>query len=341
MSEHKEKVTIYDISNLAGVSIATVSRVINGASNVSPKTRERILSVMQKLGYTPNAFARGLGLDSMQTIGLLCADSSDAYLAKAVYHIEEALRSNGYNSLLCCTGYDPAEHAKALSFLLSRKVDAAVLIGSNYLETGAHANSYIRDAAETIPVMLLNCEYDYKNVYSVFCDDFNATKDAAEFLINKNCKKLLYLYNSKSYSGIRKLEGFKSALFENGMECSKDLLHFCSGNRDDIRGFAEEIRILWDKGIRFDGVVTSEDYLAAGALKFALKNGIRVPEDLKITGYNNSTLSLVTQPELSSVDNKLEAMSLRLVNTLLGVLSGQEMPAKTQYSGILIERGTT
>ena len=79
--------TIYDISEKAGVSIATVSRVLNGNANVKPKTKKKVMDVIEEYGYTPNAFARGLGLNTMNTIGILCADSSDLYLAKAVYYI--------------------------------------------------------------------------------------------------------------------------------------------------------------------------------------------------------------------------------------------------------------
>ena len=95
---------IYDVSRRAGVSIATVSRVLNGNPNVSQKTRSRVLAVMDELGYTPNVFARGLGLGTMKTIGIMCSDSSDPYLANAIYYLERQLRSHGYDSILCCTG---------------------------------------------------------------------------------------------------------------------------------------------------------------------------------------------------------------------------------------------
>ena len=95
--------TIYDISKQAGVSIATVSRVLNGSANVKPKTKKKVMDIIEQSGYTPNAFARGLGLDTMNTIGILCADSSDLYIAKAIYYIERSLRACGYNSILCCT----------------------------------------------------------------------------------------------------------------------------------------------------------------------------------------------------------------------------------------------
>ena len=85
---------IYDVSERANVSIATVSRVINGNPNVSEKTRNRVLAVMEELGYTPNVFARSLGLGTMRTIGIMCADSSDPWLAGAIYYLEQELRRN-------------------------------------------------------------------------------------------------------------------------------------------------------------------------------------------------------------------------------------------------------
>ena len=88
---------IYDVSERAGVSIATVSRVLNGNSNVSEKTRQKVLTVIKEIGYTPNIFARGLGLNTMQTIGIMCSDSSDIFLSNAVYFLEQNLRKNGYH----------------------------------------------------------------------------------------------------------------------------------------------------------------------------------------------------------------------------------------------------
>ena len=105
---------IYDISEKAGVSIATVSRVLNGNANVSEKTRKKVLDVMERYGYTPNAFARGLGLNSMKTIGLLCTDSSNVFQAKAISYIEQLLQEAGYDSILCCSGYELESKKKCL-----------------------------------------------------------------------------------------------------------------------------------------------------------------------------------------------------------------------------------
>ena len=111
--------TIYDISKKAGVSIATVSRVLNGSDNVRPSTRKKVMDVIEKYDYTPNAFARGMGLHTMHTIGILCADSSDLFLAKAVYYLEQELQASGYESLLCCTGYNPDVRKNYVNLILS------------------------------------------------------------------------------------------------------------------------------------------------------------------------------------------------------------------------------
>ncbi len=341
MAEKNKKITIYDISEQSGVSIATVSRVLNGASNVNPDTRERVEEVIRKLGYKPNAFARGLGLDTMKTIGILCADSSDAYLSKAVYYIEEQLRENHYDSLLCCTGYDPDGKRKALDLLISKKVDAAILAGSYFLEPTEHGNRYIKEAAGSLPIMMLNATLDYPNVYSVLCDDAGATEKATEYLIGRGCKQILFLYDTNSYSASRKMAGFMSAYEKRHEQPAKELIQFSSSGRYDFAGTQKLLNAIWARGIRFDGVIASEDALAIAALKFAKETGLKCPDDIKIIGYNNSFFAAATDPEITSVDNKLHPLCRQLVDTLMGVLSGKNMAAKSEFTGEIIFRGTT
>lgn len=165
--------TIYDISKKAGVSIATVSRVLNGSDKVRPATRKKVMDIIEKYDYTPNAFARGMGLHSVQTIGILCADSSDLFLAKAVYYLEQELQSNGYESLLCCTGYNLDIKKNYLNLILSKKVDGIILVGSNFIGTNEEENQYIKDVSAQVPIMLLNASFDYPNVYSTLCDELH------------------------------------------------------------------------------------------------------------------------------------------------------------------------
>jgi LacI family transcriptional regulator/LacI family asc operon transcriptional repressor len=335
------QMTIYDISKKAGVSIATVSRVLNGSANVKPRTRKKVMDIIEQYGYKPNAFARGLGLNSMKTIGILCADASDLYLAKAIYFIEQNLRENGYHSVLCCTGYEMESRKESLNLLLSQHVDSVVMVGSNFIMNNPEDNQYVKDAAASVPIMLLNADFDCSNVYCTLCDDYKATQDATEKMIDAGLKNILYLYNSNSYSGLKKLAGFQNAMLTHDIPLKKELLQCFKGSHEDIDGVKNFVDNIYKKGIRFDGIVTSDDFLAVGAMNFARANNISVPRDLQIIGYNNSILTLCSEPDISSIDNRLEDMCIQLVKTLIGTLSQNEMPQKTIFSGELIKRGST
>lgn len=333
--------TIYDISEKAGVSIATVSRVLNGSSSVSEKTKKKVLDIISRYEYTPNAFARGLGLNTMNTIGIMCADSSDLYLAKAIYFIEQQLRANDYDSLLCCTGYDPEAKASAANLLITKKVDGIILVGSNFIYENEAENQYITEAASQIPLMLLNATLDAPNIYSVVSDDFTSMYEATLYMISTGVRDILYFYNSASYSGQRKLAGYRAAMEENDLMTGDHLLQFYSGSHEDIPAMTEHLMQLHRRGIQFHGVIASDDTLALAAVKYAKLMGYSIPADFSILGYNNSMLVNCCDPELTSIDNKLETLCQHLTGTLMGVLEGNEMPKKTVFSGEIVRRGTT
>ena len=329
---------IYDVSHKAGVSIATVSRVLNGNQNVSPKTRQKVLDVMEELGYTPNVFARGLGLNTMKTIGILCLDSSDPFLANAVYYLEQNLRKYGYDIILCCTGYDLKNKQKYLDLLLSKRVDAVILVGSSFLEPARKDNTYLFNAAASVPVIIINGYINHPNIYCALCDDFQAVYDATTQLIESGRKRILYLYHSKSYSGQQKLGGYKEAVTNAGLKVEDSLMLLC---KNDLKATEAAIAEAAAKGLKFDAVVAAEDLLAVSAIKYAKQAGLEIPKDLAIIGYNNSLLSLSTEPELSTIDNHIETISITAVNTLMRVFDGNDVPNKTTISNDLVERGTT
>lgn len=333
--------TIYDISKKAGVSIATVSRVLNGSDKVRPATKKKVMDIIEKYEYAPNAFARGLGLHSLRTIGILCADSSDPFLAKAVYYLEQELQANGYESLLCCTGYNLDIKRNYVNLILSKKVDSIILVGSNFIGTTEEENQYIKDVSSQVPIMLLNASFDYPNVYSTLCDDYSSMQEAANAMLDAGIIDILYLYNSNSYSGRKKLGGFEAAMQARGICGYEKLIHFYDGEPDRLNDMADFVERIAKKAPPFHGVIAADDSLAIGSIKYARRHGLNVPQDLSVIGYNNSMLTACSTPELTSVDNRLENQTHQLVQTLLGVLAGEEMPKKSVFSGKLIKRGTT
>lgn len=333
--------TIYDISEKAGVSIATVSRVLNGSSNVSEKTKQKVLDVIKQYEYTPNAFARGLGLNTMKTIGIMCADSSDLYIAKAIYYLERLLHSNGYDSILCCSGYELEAKKKSMNLLITKKVDAIILVGSTFINETEEDNKYIIDAAAQVPVMLHNGALDAPNVYGILSDDFSSVYNATLYLIDSGIHDILYYYNSMSYSGKKKMAGFKAAIQTRNLPLTDAMIQYYPGNHEDIPKMARHLKKIADNVAEFHGVIAADDTLAIGAYKYAVQAGLRIPDDFSIIGYNNSMLVNCCAPALTSIDNKLESLCQHLITTLMGCLNGCEMPKMTVFSGELIVRGTT
>jgi len=296
------------------------------------------MEVMDELGYTPNVFARGLGLNTMKTIGIMCSDSSDPYLAHAIYYLERELRANGYDSILCCTGNSLENKKQYFELLLSKRVDAMILAGSKFVEMTEQDNSYIIHAAKELPIMLVNGFLDAPGIYSTVCDDHAATYEAATRLIKAGKKNILYLYTSHSYSGLNKLGGYQDALTDCGIPVREELIHQCP---KDLTSAKELMCSLADSGLFFDAVMTSDDSLAVGAVKYAHARNLAIPEELAIIGYNNSILSYCTDPEISSIDTKVEELCITTIDSLMGVFGGSDVPGKTTIAADFIQKQTT
>ena len=326
---------IYDIATKAGVSIATVSRVLNGSPNVSAKTKEKVLHVINEEGYTPNIFARGLNLNTMKMIGILCTDVSDIYYAKAVSIIENALRQYGYDSLLCSTGNKLGDKQKYIDLLLAKRVDALIIIGSTFKEESD--NSHIEKAASKVPTIIINGLIDVPNTYCVTCDEYTAMYENVVALIKKGCHDILYLYDVESYSGMQKLNGYRAALKDCGLPVPSALTL-----KVDKEPAAIEAAVthLMNKGIPFSAVLASEDLLAISAMHALYKKGYKVPEDIPVIGFNNSLLCECSMPKLTSVDNMVDTLCNTAINVLRDVFDNKTVTPKMTLSAKLVERDT-
>lgn len=228
-----------------------------------------------------------------------------------------------------------------MELLLSKRVDGIILCGSNFLHEKHSENEYIRQAAEHLPIMMLNADYDYKNVYSFFCDDCRSMTNATATMINSGHKDILYLYNSHTSSSMRKLNGFVSGLEMAGLPVKKEYQCFYNGNHEDFDEMVSFIKNQSEKGLKFNGIIAADDTLALAAVKYAHSVNLSVPDELSVIGYNNSLLAKCCHPELTTVDNQLETLCKTLINTLINVLNGEHAPQKSIFYGELIQRGTT
>ena len=327
----KGVLNIYDIAKAAGVSIATVSRALSGAENVRPATRQRVLDVVEKTKYTPNAFARGLGLGSMKMVGILCTDVSDPFYARAVSMLERELRRLGLDALLYCTGSNIEDKQRYTSHLLAKHVDSIVLVGSAFKEQTD--NSHIETAARQVPVVIINGLVECGNTYCVLCDEQQAMYDNVCLLHRHGCNNIAVLYHAASYSSAQKLAGYHDALCHCGLAQSDKLAAYC----DKTCESAEKVCLdLLERYPEIDAIVTAEDLLAVGAGKALSK----LCRSLPVIGFDNSVFSVCATPAITSVDNMLEDMCTTAAGILSTVLAGNCAPNKTLLQAKLVERET-
>lgn len=326
---------IYDIAQKAGVSIATVSRVINDSTAVSEKTREKVNKVMLELGYSPNIFARGLMGSSMKTFGIMTIDVRNVYFSDAIHTIELETRRLGYNIFLCSTGENLDDKKKYLKLLLRKKVDGIILIGSVFKEK--NDNSHIIESARQVPVVMINGYVSGDNIHCITCDDSYGIFNAVNYLVNKGHKNLIYMYDVDTFSGYEKIKGFKKAINENNLEITQNSIIKVE---KDIDGTYRAVGKLLEEKHKFSAVITSEDILAVGVLKRLKEAGMKVPEDVAVVGFNNSIIARCTAPELTSVDAKVESISSSAVKLLSDALEGKNVPSKTTVLPDLVIRGS-
>lgn len=332
-------INIYDIARLSGVSIATVSRVVNGSPKVSQKTKEKVLAVMQENEYTPNVFARGLGLDSMKTVGIICPNVADHYMATAVAYLEENLHQYGYNCILGCSGYKQKEREDYVKLMLSKRIDTLLLVGSSFAGNGESDfnTRYICEAAETTPVFMINGYVDSPNVYCACADDYHATYEATRRLVEKGKKNILFMYDSDSFSAKKKMEGYEAALSEAGYPVRGDLKFKTKNDIEYTRDM-----LLTYRNLKFDSVVATDDGIAVGALKYAKAKEISVPEELSVIGYNNSILSVGCEPEMTSIDSKLAVLCRLTIENMIRLLEkGEEIEHYMCVPCNIVKRCTT
>ena len=317
-----ENINIYDIAKLSGVSIATVSRVLNGSSKVSEKTKQKVMAVIEQESYTPNIFARGLGLDSAKTIGIICPEIADDYMARSVSYLEKHLHHYGYGCILGCSGTSLEERESYTKLMLSKRIDTLIFVGSIYAGSGGNPAevAYIKEAAKTTPVFMINAHLEGENIYCAYADDYQATYELTSSLIRRGKKKILFMYNAESFSARQKMKGYEAALIDAGYPVRGDLKFY---TKNDIS-------------------YATEDALAIAALKYAKVKGIKIPEELSVSGYNNSNLARCCEPELTSVDSKVSVLCSSTVANMMALLEQKEEIEKLlKISCEIVKRCTT
>jgi LacI family transcriptional regulator len=306
---------IYDIAKEAGVSIATVSRVINNKKNISKKTKDNVEAILAKHSYTPNAIARGLMVQTMKTIGIVTVDIRDPHYATTAFTIEQDFSKLGYNVILCNTGDKRPESINYIRMLAEKQVDGIILIGSIFNDD--EIRTTVLSYAKNIPIVLANGYLDIENSYSVLVDDSYGISLCVDHLYQKNHTNIVYVKDADTYSANQKKDGFIATMKKYDLELDDNSIITVDRG---LKGGYEAVEKLVYLHKDFTAIIFGEDITAIGGIKKLKELGKSIPKDVAVTGFNNSIFSECSDPELTSIDNKVEtvgSLSVHLLNDLI------------------------
>ncbi len=325
---------IYDIAREAGVSISTVSRVLNNKSRVSQKTVDKVKRVMEEHNYSPSPVARGLVNKSLKTIGIVTVDIRGLNYASLAYNALREFSQLGYNCLFCNSGFSEREQDRNIHMMAQNCIDGVMFIGSTF-QTEA-IKRMISQYMGDLPVVMVNAWLELPNVYSVLCDDEKGVADCTRFLAGHGHKYIGYMgRETMTASGRRKLQGYLKQLKLAGLE--RQIVN----GENSIDGGARMMEIALEKYQDTTAYIFENDMQAVGGVQVLLSKGIRIPEEVEVIAYNDSFLSMAVTPHLTCVDNKLQQIGSGAAHLLHTLIEGEEGARKMIYSPALLERDST
>lgn len=307
-------VTIYDVANQANVSMATVSRVVNNNPNVKPATRKKVFEAIELLGYRPNAVARGLASKKTTTVGVVIPDISNATFSEVARGIEDIANMYHYNIILCNADKKKEKEIKVINTLLEKQVDGLLFMGGSVLED--HIQAF---KTSTVPIVLCGTK-DESNAYPyVDINHKQAAHDAVQALIDDGHRKIAMISGplQDPITGFARFNGYKQALADNDIPFDESLVRV--GNYRYDSGI-EAMNYFIEQGDRATAVFVSNDEMAIGAIHAIQDAGLSVPGDFSVISMDNTRMSDMVRPQLSSVAQPMYdigAVSMRLLTKLM------------------------
>ena len=323
--------TIVDVARLAGVTPTTVSRVINNRGYISEKTKKRVQEAMDELGYQPNEIARSLTKQKSNTIGVIVPHISHPYFAKLISNLENEAAKKDYKIILCNSKEKAEKEKQYLDMCKSNRVAGIIIcsgnVESNKINTGG------------IPVVLLEKNFE-EGKLGIQCDNYQGGKLATEHLIECGCKKILHL------SGVideeMPADNREKAFID---VCSKNEIEYFIKKYDidtyNQMNYYDYIKAALNEIEGVDGIFASSDLIAAQVIQVCNEIKIRIPEDIKLVGFDDVDISQLTTPRITTVHQPIKEMARLSIGLIYDKYNNIEVNEKTILSIKLIIREST
>ncbi|SQI43551.1 Ribose operon repressor [Leminorella richardii] len=315
--------TMKDVARLAGVSTSTVSHVINNSRFVSEPIRDRILSAVATLNYSPSAVARSLKAQSTRTVGMLLTSSNNPFFAEVMRGVEESCYERGYSLILCNTENDPERMKSSLETLLQRRVDGLILICNERNPTLETLFFNYPD----LPIVMMDW-----GPFSGACDviqdnSLQGGLAATEFLISKGHRRIACITGPKdNVQAQRRLEGYRQAMKEAGLAAPDDYQIF---SNFEFSGGLKAMSQLLALSEPPEAVFTCNDAMAVGVYLALSQSGLKIGQDVAVVGYDDIELAQYMTPPLTTVHQPTGELGRLAIDTLMHRLEGKNRETKT------------
>lgn len=311
-------VTLRDVAQKAGVSIKTVSRVVNNQGEISDDTRQRVQAVIDELGYRPNLIARGLVTQRSYTVGLVFPDITNPFFPEVARGVQDTARTKGYNILLSNSDENKQEEIRALHSLAAQGVDGIIVFPCFY--TSDNLNTF---ADRFQPIVSVNVRYDHPHISLLLTDNYGGAKLAAEHLVSRGHRHIAMLSGLEtSPARGRRVQGFMDTMAAHSLPTAKEGL--LAGWPTLEKGYDAALRLL-RQNPHITAIFAYNDLLALGAIKACKELGRRVPDDCAIIGFDDIQLASLVSPALTTIRLDKYEIGRQAMSRLLEMLENPEV----------------
>lgn len=323
----QKRATIADVAKLAGVSITTVSRVMNKNYPVKEATRKKVEKAIEELEFKPNLLARGLIHNKTQTIGILTPSIENLFFSEVVKGIDSVIKNKGYTTFLCNTEGDPEQEKLMIDNMKDRSVDGIIAINPR---TKNIKSGYYEGISKQIPLVIINGYNRGIHCNYVLNDGEVGTYEALKYLYELGHRDIVFLRGRHSYSYDVKEDIYRKFCEEFKLEFDEDnILIIEDGNGLEA---VEQSKAVVEKIIRKNDKVSClfacNDWMAVGALKAAKALSISVPEEFSIIGFDNTIISQITEPSLTTVDQNMSGLGQISGNRICEIIRDRDKENK-------------
>lgn len=324
--------SIKEVAEAAGVSTATVSRVLTNSPHVRPALRERVMNVVQKLEYRPNLIARSLRSQQTTTIGLIVSDVRNAFFTAISRAVEDTAYEQGYSIILCNTDENPQKETIYLN--LMRDANVAGIIFSPTRQTAANFAALNLD----IPTVVIDRSVGNADVDAVLLDNIDAAYRLTSHLIENGYRRIAAICGEASTTGRERRVGYEQALREHNITSSSDLVRFVPPRIE--AGYEAALKML-DMMLPPDALLATNSQLAAGVLEAIRERTLTIPDDIALVTFDETTWASLVQPPITLIAQPTQEIGRTATELLLQRVADLDRPTRRVIlKGQLIVRGS-